>query len=273
MNKELIGRRFFGVGMLYLSVLCFVSADFIFGRPPVVTDLPILAYLLGGVVGVSAIIALMNGKNAASAALFMALVILIFSFLIRYIPFFIRSVSFEKVLWGLNAFKTLAFVGGSLIISASFFKDRGNDEPPFILNAKTVNSFKVTGIIFLSIFLIMSGLAHFKFLDFVISFIPEYIPFHEFFAPFTGVALVAGGVGLLLPLTRYWAALVTGGMLFSWFLLLHIPRFFANVHDQSDRLGLGESLVFAGVLLVLASMSNKKNSHLPPATSSSVPEV
>ena len=129
MNTELIGRRFFGIGMLYLSALCFLSADFIFGRPPVVTDLPILAYLLGGVVGISAIAVLMNGKTAASAALFMAVIILIFSFLIRYIPFFIRSVSFEKVMWGLNAFKTLALVGGSLIVSASFFKDRGNDEP------------------------------------------------------------------------------------------------------------------------------------------------
>ncbi len=264
---------FFGIAMLYLSVLCFLSADFIFGRPPVVTDLPILAYLLGGVIGLSAIAVLMTPKNGALAALFIAVIILIFSFLIRYVPFFIRSVSFEKVLWGLNAFKTLAFVGGSLIVSASFFKDRVNDEPPFILNANTVHSLKVVGTVLISIFLIMSGLAHFKYFDFVKSFIPEYIPFHEFFAPFTGVALVAGGVGLLLPPIRFWAALVTGGMLFSWFLLLHIPRFVANVHDQSDRLGLGESLAFAGILLVLAGMSEKKVSHLPPATSTSAPEV
>jgi uncharacterized membrane protein len=257
MNKTLTGRIFFGIGMLYLSILCFLSTDFIFGRPPIVTDLPILAYLLGGVIGLSAIAVLMNPKNGAAAALFMAVLILIFSFLIRYIPFFIRSFSVETVLWNINAYKTLALVGGSLIVSASFFQDREKDAPPFILNAGTVHSLKVTGIVLLSLFLIISGFAHFKFLDFVTGFIPAYIPFHGFFAPFTGVALIAGGVGLLLPPTRYWAALLTGCMLFSWFLLLHIPRFLADVNAQSDRLGLGESLAFAGILLVLAGMSEK----------------
>lgn len=258
MNIELIGRKFFGIGMFYLSMLCFLSADFIFGRPPVVTDLPILAYLLGGVVGVSAIVVLMNSKHGASAALFIAVIILIFSFLIRYVPFFIRDFSFETILWSINAFKTLALVGGSLIISASFFQDRDNDAQPFILTSATVHSLKVTGTIFLSIFLIISGFAHFRFLDFVTGFIPDYIPFHGFFAPFTGVCLIAGGVSLLLPPIRFWAALLSGSMIFCWFLLLHIPRFLADMNAVSDRLGLGESLVFAGILFVLAGMNKKK---------------
>lgn len=258
MNKELIGRKFFGTGMLYLSVLCFLSADFIFGRPPVVTDLPILAYLLGAIVGVSSIAVLINSKHGASAGLFIAVIILIFSLLIRHVPFVIRSFAFEKILWNINGFKTLALVGGSLIVSASFFQDRDKDAPPFIFHSNTVHSFKVTGIVFLSIFLIISGFAHFRFLDFVTGFIPDYIPFHGFFAPFTGVCLIAGGVGLLLPPTRFWAALLSGSMIFGWFLLLHIPRFLADMNATSDRQGLGESLVFAGILFVLAGMSEKK---------------
>ena len=258
MNIELIGRKFFGTGMLYLSVLCFLSADFIFGRPPVITNLPILAYLLGAIVGVSSIAVLINSKHGASAALLMAVIILIFSLLIRHVPFVIRSFAFEKILWNINGFKTLALVGGSLIVSASFFQDRGKDAPPFIFHSNTVHSFKVTGIVFLSIFLIISGFAHFRFLDFVTGFIPDYIPFHGFFAPFTGVCLIAGGVGLLLPPTRFWAALLSGSMIFGWFLLLHIPRFLADMNATSDRQGLGESLVFAGILFVLAGMSEKK---------------
>lgn len=258
MNIELIGRKFFGIGMLYLSIHCFLYADFIFGRPPLATDLPILAYLLGGIIGVSAIAILMNSKHGASAALFIAVLMLIFSFLIRHVPFVIRAFAFEKILWNINAFKTLALVGGSLIVSASFFQDRGKDAPPFIFTSTTVRSLQVTGIILLSIFMIISGFAHFRFLDFLTGFIPDYIPFHGFFAQFTGVCLIAGGVGLLLPPVRFWAALLSGSMIFGWFLLLHLPRFVADMNATSDRLGLGESLVFAGILFVLAGMSNKK---------------
>jgi hypothetical protein len=47
-------------------------------------------------------------------------------------------------------------------------------------------------------------------------------------------------------------------MIFGWFVLLHIPRFLANVNDASDRLGLCESFTFAGILFVLAGMHATK---------------
>jgi hypothetical protein len=48
-------------------------------------------------------------------------------------------------------------------------------------------------------------------------------------------------------------------MLGGWFVLLHIPRFLANVNDASDRMGLCESFTFCGIFLVLAGISSKKN--------------
>jgi uncharacterized membrane protein YphA (DoxX/SURF4 family) len=88
--------------------------------------------------------------------------------------------------------------------------------------------------------------------------IPDYIPFRLFWAYFCGICLLACGIGILVPGTKKWAALLGGIMILGWFLLLHIPRFLANPGDWSDRLGVCESFAFAGILFVLSGMSRNK---------------
>ena len=182
-------------------------------------------------------IAIRLKKKADEAALAIAGLTLLLS-LSRHIPNMLNS-------W-LNALKAFAMFGGTLIIAASF-------------NPKYLKAFLWTGCITLGIFFIVCGYAHIKFYDFVTGFIPAYIPFHGFFAYFTAMCLFAGGVGILIPVTRKWAALLSGLMVAGWFFLLHIPRFFMNPDDMSDRLGLAESLAFAGIFFVLASLTDSKS--------------
>ncbi|CAN5220263.1 hypothetical protein BH11BAC6_BH11BAC6_15070 [soil metagenome] len=152
----------------------------------------------------------------------------------------------------------MALFGGGLIISASFFINYKQG----INNEKLRKSFILMGCILLAAFFISAGYAHFKFADFVNTFIPDYIPFHPFWTYFCGICLLAGGVGLLIPQTRKWAALLSGIMILGWFLLLHIPRFVANTSDASDRMGVFESFTFVGICFVLAALSAKKNKAL-----------
>ena len=51
-----------------------------------------------------------------------------------------------------------------------------------------------------------AGINHFVSPDFYLPMMPNYIPWHRFWIYFTGVAEVAGGVGLLLPKFRRAAA-------------------------------------------------------------------
>ena len=44
-----------------------------------------------------------------------------------------------------------------------------------------------------------------------------------FWTYFAAIALIAGGVGLLIPKTARLAATLSGIMLFSWVFLVHIP--------------------------------------------------
>ncbi|HMC87068.1 MAG TPA: hypothetical protein VKI61_16190, partial [Chitinophagaceae bacterium] len=253
MSKLIIpGRFIYSTGIIALAVLCMVSKDFIVGRPPGwpagFKFNPALAYI-SGVVLIIAAIAIILKRKARLAAFLISALIFFFSVL-RHLPNFMND-------WA-NAYKSLALVGGSLIIAASFPVQDLTKDSGFKANDRWRAVLITIGCISLAAFFIACGYAHFKFADFIESFIPSYIPFHVFWTYFCGICLFAGGVGLLIPQTRRPAALLSGFMVLGWFLLLHIPRLIANMNDASDRLGLCESFTLVGIFFVLAGILNSR---------------
>jgi uncharacterized membrane protein YphA (DoxX/SURF4 family) len=249
MSKLIIpGRFIYATGIMALAVLCMVSKDFIVGRPPAWPagfDInPALAYISGVVLIIAAIAIILKIKGRLAALLISALIF--FFSVLRHLPNFMND-------WA-NAYKSLALLGGSLIIAASFPVQDVTKVSGFKANERLRAVLITTGCIFLAAFFIACGYAHFKFADFIESFIPSYIPFHVFWTYFCGICLFAGGVGLLFPQTRRLAALLSGFMVLGWFLLLHIPRFIAHMNDASDRMGLCESFTLVGIFFVLAGI-------------------
>ena len=186
------GRTIFAAGITGLGILCFISKDFIVGRPPVwpagLEVNPTLGYISGAMLIVAAL-AILIGRNGGIAALLIAALIFLLSVL-RHIPSFMND-------W-LNAYKALALFGGALIVAGSFFKEDSNTITGSRFDGSLQKSLLLTGSILLAAFFIAAGYAHFKFAGFVKDFIPAYIPFHIFWAYFCGVCLIAGGAGLLI---------------------------------------------------------------------------
>jgi len=76
--------------------------------------------------------------------------------------------------------------------------------------------------VFLTITFIAVGSLHFTHTEAFLAIMPAYLGYHEFWVGFTGVAEIAGGVGLIVPATRRWA---------GWGLLaLLVGVFPANVN-------------------------------------------
>jgi uncharacterized membrane protein len=262
MSKLILpGRIFFAAGIIGLGVLQFITGDFIVGRPPAFPEaIPgklIWAYVTGAVFILSAL-AIIVKKKGGVAGLIIGVIIIIYSFLLRHLPAMIGSL--DGILWSLNAYKALALGGGAFIIAASFFMEENRNPGNFLSN----NTLVSIGTVLMALFLFIAGCSHFKYSDFVIGFIPAYIPFHPFFTYFCGVALLAGGTGLLIKKTRKWAAVLSGLMVFIWFLFLHIPRFTATPNDPSDRMGLCESLAISGILFVMAGIFSKNGKLKQP---------
>jgi uncharacterized membrane protein len=245
----------FALGLIGLAVIGFMTNDLIVGRPPAwpagFNSKETFSLALN-VLLVAACVAIIFQRQGAFAAFLTAAIIFTFSFLIRYIPAIVKADP-KEILWNINAYKTLALIGGSLIAGVSFLR---NNSP------RSGKIFLVVGTIFLSLFFIISGLAHFKFAGFIIDgFIPSYIPFHPFWTYFCGIALIAGGVGIQIYPLRKIAALLIGIMIAGWFLLLHIPRFFTNIKDPSDQMGFCESFAFAGIMFVLYGLFKAKKEN------------
>jgi len=249
------GRIIFALGIIALGVLQFFAGDYVAGRPPAIAwpswmaTLPgkvVWAYISGGLFIIFGIAIILN-KKADLVAILIGVMIFTFSFLLRHLT--------QMNDW-INSYKSLALGGGALIVAASFIK-RENTSSGY---SNTKSGFVLTGCILLSLFLIVCGIAHFKFEQFISEkFIPAYIPFRLFWTYLTAVALITGGIGLIFNQTRKWAAALSGLMILLWFILLHIPRTFEAPRDYSEWMGVFESFSFSGIFFVLAAMLAKKD--------------
>jgi uncharacterized membrane protein YphA (DoxX/SURF4 family) len=248
-----LGRAIFGIGIIALGLISIISKDFIIGRPPAWPDTvavnPFLAYLSGTFSIIAGILIILKTKGGLSSLLIALFIV--FLTISRHLMSLMAD-------W-LNGFKALALLGGALIIASTFYEEGPETSPTFMTNAGTRKKITLFGTFLLAAFFVASGYAHFKFADFIIDgLIPAYIPFHTFFTYFCGICLLAGGIGLLIPPVRRLAALLSGIMVLGWFFLLHLPRFFTNMSDASDRMGVWESFAFSGIFFVLAGVFSKK---------------
>lgn len=244
----LIGRVFFALGVLGIGVEHLIFRDFIIGRAPKWPEfLPggaLWAYVTGGFLILVSLL-LITGKKARIAALLMALLVFLWAFL-RHIPVLMDS-TFLSGDWT-AAGKALVFTGGALAIAATFARlPSGNSTLNKLMNLE--REFILTGRACLGIFLVITGIQHFLFVEFVASLIPGWFPGDAvFWTYFAGVTLIAGGVGLFIPYTASLAALLSGLMIFSWFWIVHLPR---SLTSTSDNIAIFEALAFSGLAFVL----------------------
>ncbi len=235
------GTTFFALALMGLGVEHFVFGEFVTGRAPAwPASLPggeIFAGLTG-IVFVMAGLAVLAGKKARSAAIVVAILIAAWA-LLRQIPV-LAAEAFLSGAWT-SAGKALAFTGGALAVAAAF-PNRANSPRSWITLGRWC----------LATFLLIAGAQHFIYAKFAASLIPAWFPGDAlFWTYFAGVVLILGGVGLLIPRTASLAALLSGLMVFSWFWIVHIPRFPVSV---SDKIALFEALAVSGIAFVLSDL-------------------
>jgi uncharacterized membrane protein YphA (DoxX/SURF4 family) len=93
--------------------------------------------------------------------------------------------------------------------------------------------------------------------------VPAWIPGARFWVYLTGIALIAEGVGLLLPKTQRLAATMVGIMILLWVVLLHIPRALADLHNAGETSGIFEALALSGAAFILA---DRRRASYPGST-------
>lgn len=206
------------------------------------------AYTLGGFLIVGGV-AILNKKTSRSASLLLGGGILT-SFLLLYVPMILT----RPINGGLYtaAGKALALSGGCFLLAGSL-KNKSDDIWKFLKAiTKILERVIPYGRFFLAAFLILAGIQHFIYVNFVVRLIPSWIPGQVFWVYFTAIALIAGGIGICIKSTRQKAGLLTGLMILSWVILLHLPRVLADMQHPNETTALFEALAFSGVAFLAA---------------------
>ena len=110
------------------------------------------------------------------------------------------------------------------------------------------------GRFFYSIMLVIFGIEHFLFAEGIKTLVPSWIPGDLFWTYFAAVALTGAGLAIIFRVKVKLVAILTGIMVFIWFLILHIPRaVVAPVTDNGNELSsVFEALGVSGIAFVIA---------------------
>jgi len=238
-----LGRLFFGISLFAFGVQQFLWGDFVAGRAPAFPALwpgRVAWACVSGAVLILCGAAIAAGRWLRPAGLTVAGLIFVWAFL-RNIPVALADRIYGGAWTALG--KGLALTGGGLAVA-------GLPRRPWLHVAR----------VFLGAFLISSGIQHFLFVPFVMTLVPAWVGAARFWTYFAGVALIAGGAGLIVPRTARLAGALSGLMIFLWLVMLHIPRALAAPDAASRRnewTAVFEALAMSGIALLLTGGAGK----------------
>jgi uncharacterized membrane protein len=147
-----------------------------------------------------------------------------------------------------RAGKALALSGGAFLVAASL--DR---RPAMFLGL---------GAWFLAAFLVLCGIQHFIHVRFVETLVPQWVPgTARFWTYFCGLALIAGGVGVLNRPTARVAGLLSGVMIFLWVFMVHIPRALAATEGSTNETtAVFEAVAMSGIAFLVGVAGTREGS-------------
>jgi uncharacterized membrane protein len=254
-----IGRWLLGAATLASGIAQLVTGRFvrIVPDPTLWKPLPSLFAYTMGVVLVALGLGILSGRLARTAATELA-ALLAFDVACLYLPTMIRNpvvdTPFLRGFMYTNPLKCIALVGGCAIVAAHW-----PDRMKGIVSGPGVSRLLDLAPAMLALFLVVGGIQHFWYAPFVDTLVPAWIPpSQRFWTLFAGVALILGGMGLLVPRVARLAGILSGAMILSWVVLLHIPRAIAGPAHLAETSGVLEATALGGVALMVGAIRPKR---------------
>jgi uncharacterized membrane protein YphA (DoxX/SURF4 family) len=248
-----VGRFLYGFGIIAIGVHQIILQDF---RPDIlpfhVPALPIVAGLLLILAGISIATGIKAKKVSIALALFFGVIIIAFQ--LPYILFFSTNGILRLDAW-FGVGEEFAYCGGALIMARSYSESNYSDPKTGKLERMMIPA----GTVMFSMLIILFGVSHFVFTEFVSTMVPGWLGAAFFWTYLVGVLLIAAGVGLILMIWVKTTAWLLAVMLFLFFLLFHVPDAIANpsVGGGNEIVRAIIALLFTGIALVIAIESDK----------------
>jgi uncharacterized membrane protein YphA (DoxX/SURF4 family) len=251
-NLKILGRVFFGLGILGIGVLHFFFPGI---RPIIIPGLAdgspamnILGWLIGTVLIVTGVLISIGYKHS-TLALLMGIAFLILGVFV-HLPAFVNS---GRPFW-VNLNKVFALSGGFFLVSA-LHPSRPDSRILISLSKVTV-----VGKYLFAIMLFTFGTGHLLASAALSQLVPEYIPFRQFWAFLGGIALTGSAISIVSNIWVKKVTILLGAVLFIWLISLHsyYAILFPNWEEGENFIGVFTCLAFCGTALLISQQGKTK---------------
>jgi uncharacterized membrane protein YphA (DoxX/SURF4 family) len=146
-----------------------------------------------------------------------------------------------------GAFELICLCGGALICGRA----RGHAGPDAERKDQWMDIPFGWGKYLLAAGLVVFGVQHFLYADYVAGLITPWIPFKLFWTYFVGVAFCASALSLVLNLLVRISSLLMAAMFILWLLVLHGPLVAGHIRVEPQWTSFFIAMAMAGMFLVL----------------------
>ncbi len=249
------GRIFYGIAIFGIGFLTVYYNDFPYMLiPPKHQGIPGIVILVSGILLLLAGALIISAQKARLISLLLGTVLLLI-FCFYFIPYeFMVSPNYMHFGDWENAAKELALSGGAFVIAGCFPEKNENTITRFLKKLIPL------GTILFSITIISFGIDHFIYGEQAADYVPSWIPYHIFWIYFAGAALLGAGLAVVLKIRPVLAATLLGIMIFSWVIMLHIPRIVVSpaAYMGSEVTSALIALAYSGIAFVIAGAAKKQ---------------
>jgi uncharacterized membrane protein len=209
-----IGHAVFAVTMIAVGILGLIKVDFAPVWQPIPKSVPTVAYLCA-LVSLACGLGLLWKRTAAAASRVMLAYFLLWLLLLR-VPGVVLSPTVD--FWWAAA-QIAVLTAGAWVLYVWFAADWDRQRLGFVSGK---NGLRIARVLY-GLGLIPFGLAHFLYLKNTGGLVPAWLPWHLFWAYFTGCAFIAAGVSVIIGVCARMAATLSAFQIGMFLLLVWIP--------------------------------------------------
>jgi uncharacterized membrane protein YphA (DoxX/SURF4 family) len=217
-----VAHAVFAVTMIALGILGLIKGAFAPLWQPIPKSVSALAYLCA-FISLACGIGLLWQRAAAGAIRVLLAYLLLWLLLLR-VPGILLSPTVE--FWW-PACQIAVMAAGAWVLYVGFADDWDRRRLGFATGA---NGLRIARVLY-GLALIPFGLAHFVYLKYTAELVPRWLPWHQFWAYFTGGALIAAGVSVLIGVYARLAATLSAFEIGLFLLLVWVPIVAAGSKD------------------------------------------
>lgn len=247
-NLTATGRLFFAISITVFGIQQFMYNDFLPTLMPIPISLPgrqFLLYIISIFLIIASICIVIKKMERLAATIIGILFLLLF--FIIHLPKIIGD-PHNGGLWA-AAFEVFAIGGGALFLAR--ISSTGMN--------RTQNAIIRTGRYLFAISMLVFGIEHFIYADYISTLISSWIPLKLFWAYFVGLVFIATSVSIFISIKTRLATLWLGIMFLLWFLILHLPRVAADVHKEDEWTSAFVALAMCGISFMISASQPKRN--------------